>query len=52
LNSPETLNLKLAKSLNSQLPLLNLELKYQQGSELILTVSPKHLISTLFFFKK
>lgn len=51
MNNPETLNLKLAKSLNGQLPLLNLELKYQQGSELILTVSPKHLISTLFFLK-
>ena len=41
----------LAKSLNEQLPLLNLEINYQQGSELILTVSPKHLIPVLRFLK-
>lgn len=48
---PETFTYKLAQSLNEQLPLLNLEINYQQGSELILTVSPKHLIPVLRFLK-
>jgi len=47
----ETFTYKLARSLNEQLPLLNLEINYQQGSELILTVSPKYLISVLRFLK-
>jgi NADH dehydrogenase (ubiquinone) Fe-S protein 3 len=50
LNS-QKLNIKLAQLLNDQLPIQDLELSYIQGSELIITVRPEKLLSTLVFLK-
>jgi NADH dehydrogenase (ubiquinone) Fe-S protein 3 len=47
----QILNIKLAQLLNDQLPIQNIELSYTQGSELIITVRPEKLLSTLIFLK-
>lgn len=47
----QILNTKLAQLLNDQLPIQNIELSYTQGSELIITVRPEKLLSTLIFLK-
>ena len=47
----QKLNIKLAQLLNVQIPIQDLELSYVKGSELVITVRPEKLLSTLIFLK-
>lgn len=47
----QKLNIKLAQLLNVQIPIQDLELSYIKGSELVITVRPEKLLSTLIFLK-
>jgi NADH dehydrogenase (ubiquinone) Fe-S protein 3 len=51
MSNSKKLNIKLAQLLNDQLPIQDLELSYIQGPELVITVRPEKVVSTLIFLK-
>jgi len=51
MSNSKKLNIKLAQLLNDQLPIQDLELSHIQGPELVITVRPEKVVSTLIFLK-